>query len=263
MARIHGDIMIERPVEAVFDFVADERNEPRFNPQMASSSLESSEPIGEGSRFRATFRSGGRLVPMTVEFTHYDRPHRLGSRSYTRAMMTEGELTFAPDGSGTRMHWSWEVQVRGPLRLADALVARLGDLQERQTWGNLKKLLEEDEPDTVEPCTRPDRRRFGVSFRETVTTAKRRLVSRSKRHLDDPRGGSRIDYADEGSDPVVLVSQPLFDGFHVTMIVAGVLLLVAAWTVWRHYRQTVLCVVSVRHWFTLGGADDEEGSWRR
>src|SRR5579875_1115549 len=118
MARICGDILIERPPEAVFDFVADERNEPRFNPQMVTSSLESGEPIGEGSRFRTTFRCEGRLVPMTVEFTGYERPRRLGSRTRTRAMLTEGELTFEPEGSGTRMHWSWDVQMRGPLRLA-------------------------------------------------------------------------------------------------------------------------------------------------
>ena len=33
MARIHGDILIERPPEVVFDFLADERNEPHFNPR--------------------------------------------------------------------------------------------------------------------------------------------------------------------------------------------------------------------------------------
>lgn len=44
-------LAVVRPPEVVFDFVADERNEPRFNPQMATSSLDSGEPIGEGSRF--------------------------------------------------------------------------------------------------------------------------------------------------------------------------------------------------------------------
>jgi Polyketide cyclase / dehydrase and lipid transport len=154
MARIDGDILIERPVEAVFDFVADQRNEPRFNPQMATSSLESGEPIGEGSRFRTTFRSVGHLVPMTVEFTSYERPRRLGSRSRTWAMLSEGELTFEPEGSGTRMRWSWDVQVRGPLRLADALVARMGDRQERRIWENLKALLE------AEPGAPESRRRL-------------------------------------------------------------------------------------------------------
>jgi hypothetical protein len=31
MARIGGELVINRPVEEVFDFVADERNEPRYN----------------------------------------------------------------------------------------------------------------------------------------------------------------------------------------------------------------------------------------
>jgi hypothetical protein len=32
MPRIMGDIVIDRPVEDVFHFVADERNEPTYNP---------------------------------------------------------------------------------------------------------------------------------------------------------------------------------------------------------------------------------------
>ena len=34
MVTIEGSTTIARPVEDVFDFVADERNEPRYNPQM-------------------------------------------------------------------------------------------------------------------------------------------------------------------------------------------------------------------------------------
>ena len=34
MAKIAGEIIIGRPVEAVFDFAADQRNEPRYNPRM-------------------------------------------------------------------------------------------------------------------------------------------------------------------------------------------------------------------------------------
>lgn len=34
MVRIEGEIVINRPVDEVFDFVADERNEPRYNPRL-------------------------------------------------------------------------------------------------------------------------------------------------------------------------------------------------------------------------------------
>jgi hypothetical protein len=36
VVHIEGEIVIKQPPEVVFDFVADERNEPRFNPQMLS-----------------------------------------------------------------------------------------------------------------------------------------------------------------------------------------------------------------------------------
>jgi hypothetical protein len=34
MASIAGELVINRPVNEVFDFVADEQNEPRYNPRI-------------------------------------------------------------------------------------------------------------------------------------------------------------------------------------------------------------------------------------
>jgi hypothetical protein len=34
MVQVEGEIDIHRPVQEVFDFVADERNEPRYNARM-------------------------------------------------------------------------------------------------------------------------------------------------------------------------------------------------------------------------------------
>jgi hypothetical protein len=67
--RVEGDIIIKRPVEEVFDFCADERNEPRYNPWMTHAEQTSSGPIGLGSRFHAELRTMGRKVAMTIEWT--------------------------------------------------------------------------------------------------------------------------------------------------------------------------------------------------
>ena len=53
MARIAGEMVINRPVDEVFDFVADERNEPRYNPTHRRVEKLSPGPIGRGTRFRA------------------------------------------------------------------------------------------------------------------------------------------------------------------------------------------------------------------
>jgi uncharacterized protein YndB with AHSA1/START domain len=148
MARIEGEIMINRPVEEVFDFVADERNEPRYNPDMVRAEMLTPEPVGLGSRFRAEMRTRPRPVVMTVEFTGYDRPRRLSSTTRLATMDIQGALTFDPVPGGTRMRWSWDVAPRGLLKLMSPLVVRVGARQERAIWTGLKQLLEAREAPT-------------------------------------------------------------------------------------------------------------------
>ncbi|MFC8502509.1 SRPBCC family protein [Pedococcus sp. NPDC057267] len=60
MARIRGGVTIDAPVEEVFDLVADERNEPAYNPRIARAEQLGDGPVGPGSRFLATPRGIGR-----------------------------------------------------------------------------------------------------------------------------------------------------------------------------------------------------------
>jgi hypothetical protein len=142
MIRIDGEIVINRPVDAVFDFVADERNEPRYNSRMLRADKLSPGPIGLGTRFRAEMRTRPRPTKMTTQFTGYERPRRVALRSHLSAMEIQGALTFDPVPEGTRMRWSWVVAPRGVVRLLTPLVARTGRRQEQAIWASLKRLLE-------------------------------------------------------------------------------------------------------------------------
>jgi hypothetical protein len=51
MARIAGEVVIGRPVDVVFDFVADQRNEPRYNPRMVRADKVTGGPVGRGTVF--------------------------------------------------------------------------------------------------------------------------------------------------------------------------------------------------------------------
>ena len=103
MTRVEGEIVINRPVEEVFDFVADERHEPRFNPNVLAVEKLTPGPIGKGTRFRTEIRTRSRTAQMTVEFTDYDRPGRLSSISQLSNMTIEGTLTFDSIAEGTRI----------------------------------------------------------------------------------------------------------------------------------------------------------------
>ena len=150
MAKIAGEILIGRPVAEVFDFVADSRNEPSFNPAMTGVELLTAPPIGRGTRFRA--RMGRAGTQMLVELTEFDRPLRLGSRTTSSMMQTSGTLTFASDGDGTVMSWDWQVHPKGWMRMLGPLFGPLGNRIERRIWTSMKRCLEDT---AARPVTRP------------------------------------------------------------------------------------------------------------
>ncbi|HEX9044203.1 MAG TPA: SRPBCC family protein [Candidatus Limnocylindrales bacterium] len=140
---IEGEIVIGRPVEEVFDFVADECNEPRYNPQMRLAQKVSEGPIGVGTRYRAEVMSGRQVVPMDIELTGYERPTMLASTTRMAPMDVRYALTFDPIPQGTRMRWVGDVEPKGCLRLMAPVVGWLGRRQEVRIWAGLKDLLEE------------------------------------------------------------------------------------------------------------------------
>lgn len=142
MVHIAGEITINRPVDKVFDFVADARNEPRYNPKMLSAEKTTDGPIGVGTRFRDQTTSMGRPVEILIEIKSYDRPRRLTSSIRLPSMDIQGILTFDPAPGGTRMRWSWDVAPHGVLKLMTPVVAQMGRRQEKAIWSCLKQYLE-------------------------------------------------------------------------------------------------------------------------
>jgi len=142
MARIEGEIVVGRPVDVVFDYVADQRNEPQYNPRMIRADKVTPGPVGQGTRFRSAVRSMGRDADLLIEFTGYDRPARLASTTTMRQAVITGGLTFEPVPAGTRMRWSWQVRPTGAVKLLAPVIAWAGRRQERAIWAGMKQHLE-------------------------------------------------------------------------------------------------------------------------
>lgn len=103
MVHIEGEIVIHRAVEDVFDCVADECNEPHYNPQMLQAEKISPGPVGVGTRFRAVSKTAGGTAATTIEITAFERSHRVSSSTHLSSMEIQGTLTLAPVPEGTRM----------------------------------------------------------------------------------------------------------------------------------------------------------------
>ena len=142
MARIEGEIVIDRPVKMVFDYVADQSNEPQYNPRMVRAEKITPGPVGKGTRYRSAVASMGRTAEMLIEYTSYDRPTRLTTTTTMRQADISYTLTFEPTATGTRMRWSGRVRPKGGFRLLGPLITWMGIRQEQRIWTSLKNRLE-------------------------------------------------------------------------------------------------------------------------
>jgi carbon monoxide dehydrogenase subunit G len=142
MARIAGEVVIDAPVEEVFDFVADERNEPAYNPRIARAEKVSDGPVGKGARFVAAPKGMGARGEMTLEIRDYDRPHRLHHVVHSSYLQVDGILRFEDVGGRTRLSWDWDMDMVGAARVLSPVLALVGPRWERRNWVDLKTYLE-------------------------------------------------------------------------------------------------------------------------
>ena len=144
VARIVGEITIGAPVDEVFDMVADERNEPRYNPRIIRAEKLSEGPVAKGARFVAEPKGMGARGEMTVEVAEYDRPHRLHNVIRSSYMQVDGLLTFQEIDGATRLTWDWNMGLLGWMRLLSPVLAVIGPGWERRNWVALKSYMESD-----------------------------------------------------------------------------------------------------------------------
>jgi uncharacterized protein YndB with AHSA1/START domain len=142
MSHIEREIVINRPVEEVFDFLADGRNEPQYNPNMLRAEQTSAGPVGRGTQFRTEVTNNGRSMEMSYEFTAYERPQRLAGRTIKGPVDVQSTETFDSVPGGTHFRWVMELKLRGIFKLMSPLVARRMGRNLDTLLANIKRLLE-------------------------------------------------------------------------------------------------------------------------
>lgn len=126
MIVVETSLLIERPCEKVFDFVAAGffDNLKRFNPALVKIEKLTEGPVGVGTLGREVQRIQGKDVARTFRVAEMDSPRRFvvvneGHEGVERHY--RGQYTFAPDGSGksgksaTRLDYRFELDWQTPL----------------------------------------------------------------------------------------------------------------------------------------------------
>jgi len=120
--RIEETVLIGRPPEAVFDYVTNPAHLSSWQTSKTAVEQLTPGPPGLGTRVRErTKRARGKEFEQIVEFTEFERPHRLHVHIVEGPYPIDGTWTFEADGEGTRLHFVAEGPLRGILWLVSPL----------------------------------------------------------------------------------------------------------------------------------------------
>lgn len=101
--RVRSSVVIDRPIEAVFAYVADYRNDPAWRTEVREMRYVPEDRIGAGSHVIETSILFGRRVVTESVLTAYEPNRRVDFESVSGPFRVRGSRTFEPVGDGTRV----------------------------------------------------------------------------------------------------------------------------------------------------------------
>lgn len=144
-------VVISRPIEEVYEYLADIANHAEFTDHYLVDwhlTREDSYGVGAGARFRIKMK-GNRFPWMDVTIAEAQPPRRIvevGRAGKFNRIRTVGVYELAPTGSGTRVTFTSESEPKTPSdRLLESLgVRRLVKRKNARAMKRLRSILEDD-----------------------------------------------------------------------------------------------------------------------
>jgi uncharacterized protein YndB with AHSA1/START domain len=102
------DRHVAAPPEVVFARATDFRRAPEFVSAIVKMEILTSGPVGAGTRFRETRMMFGREATEDMTVTAFEPPKRYTLSAESHGSRYHTELSFVPDGQGTRMTMTFQ-----------------------------------------------------------------------------------------------------------------------------------------------------------
>ena len=139
----HIGIYIDRPAQAVFDYVMDIRRTPEWRPRMSGAEWITPGSPGVGSKFRVAAKSLGYTFRFELEVTEWNPPRYFAYVGKQGPVLIKSFMEWLPDGAGSRFFIGgepeanhWIVNLMRPLLEYSLLKHNLADLD------RLKEIME-------------------------------------------------------------------------------------------------------------------------
>ena len=132
---------INRPLEQVFNFLADTKNLRSWQSNLVENEQLTEGPLRVGSRFREVRRTGPRNSEIQAEMTAFEPNKRFATKTLTKPQVTVS-YTFDNENGGTRITYKFIMITSGFMRLIEPLIAGPMKKDSDSDFEKLKHMLE-------------------------------------------------------------------------------------------------------------------------
>lgn len=124
--RYGATVVVDRPIEEVFAFLADGENDPKFSPRVLEIKKTTAGPPGAGTVYASTVKDAGMKTQREFELTEFVSPTRIRWRELSKnaVVVPEGGYDLAPAGSGTELSFFNVFEGHGAGKLLAPLALR-------------------------------------------------------------------------------------------------------------------------------------------
>ncbi|HEY7703307.1 MAG TPA: SRPBCC family protein [Acidimicrobiia bacterium] len=139
MPEFTTSVVIERPVQEVWDFLNDIRNRDKWNKEVVGTTYDG--VLREGATGTDTMAMGGRQIRMDWRVTRFEPPHRL-EMAYGPPTNAVADFTFEEMGGGTRLSCHTILRPSGWMRFLSPFLAGEGRKADEVQFAKVKAFLE-------------------------------------------------------------------------------------------------------------------------
>jgi uncharacterized protein YndB with AHSA1/START domain len=124
--RFGASVVIDRPIEKVFAFLADGENDKKFSARVIEISKTSDGPPGKGTIYASTVKDAGFKTKREFELTEFEPPTQIrwAERSNNLVTVPVGGYDLTQAGEGTQLTFFNELEGHGLGKLLAGLALR-------------------------------------------------------------------------------------------------------------------------------------------
>lgn len=135
-----NEIVIERPPEEVFRFLADPENDPQWRSGVLD--IKRISGSGVGARYAQGVKGPrSRRIPADIQITELTAGESIAFQTLTGPVRPRGEYSISPAERGTRVRFALDAELKGLKRLIAPMVQRTMDNEVGQL-DRLKRAIE-------------------------------------------------------------------------------------------------------------------------